>query len=335
MIEFLQLAEKDRFAAYRVVADELNLNEAIIEKDFWVCVMLEVLFKYSKYAENFAFKGGTSLSKAYNVIKRFSEDIDLILDWRALGYKEAEPWSERSKTSQRKFNDQANERAANWIREEFFPELRQQITQLGILGITLKIDDNDQQTIQVFYPKAFENNSILQEIRLEIGPLAAWTPIRDQEIQPYLAESLPHLFENPIISVPTVEAKRTFWEKATILHKEAHRVSTKTPPRYTRHYYDVYQLGRSVVKNEAFMDENLLKRVVMFKTKFYADNSAKYELATLNAIQLLPNEEQLASLYKDYDKMQAMMFEDSPSFEEIINELTILQEEIHHLTNKK
>ncbi|XOQ37345.1 MAG: Nucleotidyl transferase AbiEii/AbiGii toxin family protein [Lactococcus sp.] len=194
MLNFFQLTETDKLGAYRVVADDMQVNEAIIEKDFWVCLMLEILFEHSKYSNRFAFKGGTSLSKAYQIIQRFSEDIDLILDWRVLGYDTNEPWCERSKTAQRKFNDQANERAAQWIQNKLIPDLNDKLMDLGISEVKLKISDRDVQTIQVFYPKAFDNQAILQEIRLEIGPLAAWTPIQNKDIQSYVAQALPHLF---------------------------------------------------------------------------------------------------------------------------------------------
>ncbi len=194
MLNFFQLTETDKLGAYRVVADDMQVNEAIIEKDFWVCLMLEILFEHSKYSNRFPFKGGTSLSKAYQIIQRFSEDIDLILDWRVLGYDTNEPWCERSKTAQRKFNDQANERAAQWIQNKLIPDLNDKLMDLGISEVKLKISDRDVQTIQVFYPKAFDNQAILQEIRLEIGPLAAWTPIQNKDIQSYVAQALPHLF---------------------------------------------------------------------------------------------------------------------------------------------
>lgn len=91
MINFIKLSRQDQLAANRIAADKLNVHEAITEKDFWVVFILELLFSKSKYASSFVFKGGTSLSKAYGIIQCFSEDIDLILDWRVLGYKMKEP----------------------------------------------------------------------------------------------------------------------------------------------------------------------------------------------------------------------------------------------------
>lgn len=136
------------------------------------------------------------------------------------------------------------------------------------------------------------------------------------------------------MSVPTVAAKRTFWEKATILHKESHRIANKTPDRYSRHYYDLYQLSQSDVKKAALQDLALLERVVKFKAKFYADNSARYGEATSQEIELLPNDKQLSDLKFDYLKMQAMMFGESPGFEDILTGLSELQGEIHALSSE-
>ena len=173
MLEFLKMSTTEKNDTYRIVSEEKKINEAIIEKDYWVVLMLYLLFTESKFKKFFAFKGGTSLSKSYHKIQRFSEDIDLILDWRVLGYKKEEPWEHRSKTGQRKFNDEANEKAAQWISNQLIPELNRLFETLNIKNMRLTISERDPQTIQVFYPNDFNDTSILQEIRLEIGPLAA------------------------------------------------------------------------------------------------------------------------------------------------------------------
>ena len=97
----------------------MGINEAIIEKDFWVCWVLDLLFSDSPWRDSLNFKGGTSLSKAFDLIHRFSEDIDLIIDWRLLRFAEGEPWEDRSNSAQDRFVDEANLRAANFIAETF------------------------------------------------------------------------------------------------------------------------------------------------------------------------------------------------------------------------
>jgi len=100
MYEVARATINERRALFRNTSQKMNVHEAIIEKDFWVCITLDYLFQRCLYKNRFAFKGGTCLSKAYNLIQRFSEDIDLILDWRVLGYRMTEPWDVRSKTKQ-------------------------------------------------------------------------------------------------------------------------------------------------------------------------------------------------------------------------------------------
>jgi predicted nucleotidyltransferase component of viral defense system len=119
MIKVAKLSETDRSELFRNTADSMKLQDAIIEKDFWVCFALDYLFTRSPLKDYIMFKGGTSLSKAYNLVHRFSEDIDLILDWRVLDYSLHEPWEERSSTKQVMFNREANERAEIFWQKSF------------------------------------------------------------------------------------------------------------------------------------------------------------------------------------------------------------------------
>lgn len=225
MYNIAKLQAKDREALFRNTALKIGMSEAIVEKDFWVCLTLDYLFHKCKWKKKFAFKGGTSLSKGYKVIRRFSEDIDLILDWRLLGYGLNEPWENRSNTKQDLFSKEANLRAEKFIKENFLPALKEDLSaELGIEA-NVYIDADDGQTVKFAYPQSFKDDSILQEIRLEIGPLAAWTPAKEILITPYAAEQYRRLFTQAETSVITVAAERTFWEKVTILHKEANRIN--------------------------------------------------------------------------------------------------------------
>ncbi|SMP38246.1 Nucleotidyl transferase AbiEii toxin, Type IV TA system [Anoxynatronum buryatiense] len=170
-----------------------------------------------------------------------------------------------------------------------------------------------------------------QEIRLEIGPLAAWTPVVTKTVEPYAASYKPDLFEKTHTEIRMVSAARTFWEKATILHQEANRSKTKMPARYSRHYYDLYMMAQTPVKSEAINDLALLLRVVQFKQKFYACAWAQYEHATPKEIKLLPREEHMKQLKDDYAKMEAMLFGEIPEFETLLQGLKDLEDEIHAL----
>ena len=111
-----------RRVLFRNASQKCRMHEAIVEKDFWVCLVLDYLFHKSPWSESLAFKGGTSLSKCFGLIKRFSEDIDLILDWRKLGYGINEPWIKRSNTQQDLFNKEANQRAGKFVKENMLPK---------------------------------------------------------------------------------------------------------------------------------------------------------------------------------------------------------------------
>ena len=127
MIKITNASAEDRRVLFTRTASEMNIHPAIVEKDFWVCFMLDHLFHDCKYKDAFVFKGGTSLSKAYHVIERFSEDIDLILDWRKVISDGSNPWNKRSKTKQDMYNKEINSAAALFYREQFVPALNSEL----------------------------------------------------------------------------------------------------------------------------------------------------------------------------------------------------------------
>ena len=332
MRKIAKINENDRKALFHNTAAKMGMTDAIIEKDFWVCYMLDYLFHRCVWKEKIAFKGGTSLSKAYGLIERFSEDIDLILDWRVLGYGIDEPWKERSNTKQDAFNKEANTRAEVFLRDTFLPVITSDLT--AELGDKVRcfIDADDPQTVKIAYPNSFSDLSILQEIRLEIGALAAWTPVKSAEITPYAAQKYGRLFEQPSTEVLTVLPERTFWEKVTILHREAFRAEDRPfPARYSRHYYDLYRMMKTRVKDNALADNNLLKRVVDFKDKFYRCPWARYDLAKRGTMRLMPPEYHLDKLRSDYGHMQNMFFGEKPKFEDILTGLKKLEEDINRV----
>ena len=141
-----RLPESDRRELFRNTADKMGLNDAIVEKDFWVCFTLDYLFHRCPWKDAITFKGGTSLSKAFNLISRFSEDIDLILDWRVLGYGRDEPWGKRSNTKQDAFNKEANARAEVFLAEQFGPTIQAELSRELGCEANIYIDEKDKQT---------------------------------------------------------------------------------------------------------------------------------------------------------------------------------------------
>lgn len=303
-----------------------NISEAVVEKDYWVTYFLDYLFNENKWKEYFTFKGGTSLSKCFGIIQRFSEDIDLILDWRVLGYDKLEPWLIRSNTKQDKFNKEINEKTERFLKEDFLTELIKDFSQEDF---EFEIDSLDPQTILFSYPKIFDSNYLSQTIRLEIGSLAAWTPATNISIIPIIGDAYANIFKEKT-NIRTVSVERTFWEKATILHHEANRPeSSKMPHRYARHYYDMYKIANSKYKDKAIKDKELLRKVTEFKMKFYPRKWAKYEDAMDSKLRLVPDKFRFLELENDYKAMSEMIYGEYPSLEEIIKILKELETEIN------
>ena len=327
MRDIARRSVKDRNELFRAASQVMRVHEAIVEKDFWVCWILDYLFHDSPWKDRLAFKGGTSLSKAFGAIERFSEDIDLILDWRLLGYSEAEPWKERSATKQDAFSKEANRKASKFLAKDFVFALQHDLTTRA--GSSINVEAAGQDVL-VRYPKAFALEAILPQVRLEFGPLAAWTPNEGKSIRPYAAQHFQHLFKQPNTMVRTISAERTFWEKATILHQEANRGLDKPlPPRYSRHYYDLYRLSLLPVAALALSKLNLLEEVARFKMRFYRCPWAMYEQAKPGSLRLLPPARHLPHLQKDFRNMQAMLFGSIPSFDEVMSGLASLEKKIN------
>lgn len=327
MHEIAQKTDKLRRDLFQETAAAMRVHPAIIEKDFWVCWALDFLFHDCDWKTHLTFKGGTSLSKAFGLIERFSEDIDLVLDWRLLGYERDEPLQDRSATQQDIFGKEANRRAKKFLVDEFMPALQRELP-ARVSGI-IKVDARNEN-ILLRYPRTFSLDAIQPEVRLEIGPMAAWAPYSIQTIRPYAAEHFPSIFKIPSTEVHTIDAERTFWEKATILHQEAHRAPEKPLPlRYSRHYYDLYRMARSPVCDNALRRLDLLEDVVAFKQRFYRSSWAMYEAARPGSLCLLPPEHNRKSLVEDYAEMQAMLFGSIPDFMAIEQGLAELEQRIN------
>lgn len=317
-------SSQQRSELFSETAARLRTTPAVVEKDFWVTWVLNRLFQEPGLARLLMFKGGTSLSKVYRLINRFSEDIDLILDWRVLTGED--PLAARSKTRQDRLNKAINEQALAYIGGELLERIG---AALG--GICrCEIGGDDLHVINVRYPAAFPDTYMRPELRLEIGPLASWLPYEERIISCYAAEIFPAIFEKRECSVRVIKAERTFWEKATILHHEAHRPEgNPQPPRYSRHYYDLAKMAASPVKDAALAELELLASVVEFKQRFYPRTWARYDLAKAGTMRLVPEGHVLAAIEADYRAMVNMIFGDMPDIREIMRVLQRLQNEIN------
>lgn len=352
MDEFARKPDAERKAVLQESANQMGLLEIILEKDFWVCWTLKRLFSNPKILPHLTFKGGTSLSKGYGVIARFSEDIDLTISRSAPFLKDGENPLENDISGKERTRrlDALKLNAQKFIQEIIKPQLTKDIS--AALGtddgweISFDSDDPDGQTLLFHYPKVFnygggfgsglygvglygegQTGYIKPQIKLEFGARGDTSPNEVRSIKPYAADIFPDLFKSPSCDVSMLGAERTFWEKATILHSLHHGVALKD--RMSRHYYDTYMLEQKGVADKALQNPSLLEQVVCNKNLMFKDSKASYDTAVIGSLKLLPNEAQIKILKDDYKKMEEMFMDEHPAFDEIIDALEKLERKIN------
>jgi hypothetical protein len=338
---------------FRETGIRRGLPAAIMEKDFWVCWTLKHVFNLPM-ASHLLFKGGTSLSKVFSAINRFSEDIDLSVHRDYLGFGgDSDPMLLPSASKRDAQIAKLQQACIENIQSEFLPALRMSFK--AVLGDETKLEPkeagnptvipwnlelapNDPQTVLFTYPVGIgvsgpeipRNAYIAPVVKLEMGARSDPYPTGSHTVTSYAAEEYPNLFEEASCTLNVLEAERTFWEKATILHAEYHRPDTgRATERLSRHYYDLAQLAATEIAGKALGDFSLLERVAMHKKVFFRSGWAKYDEARPGSFRLVPPPSRQDALRRDYDSMQEMFFGERPSFEHIIATLQLLEDRIN------
>ncbi|MFZ4403873.1 MAG: nucleotidyl transferase AbiEii/AbiGii toxin family protein [Pseudobdellovibrionaceae bacterium] len=339
MNKFENLPDEDKGSSLKIASEKLVRSTFIIEKDYWVCWLLGQLFALPKIKDDLTFKGGTSLSKVYSVIERFSEDIDISIEKSYLGF---EGDNDPEKMGTKKRNEslkKLTEACQQFVAGELLSALNKKIkTEIGKQSwkLTLDPDDPDQQTILFFYPVALNQKSeyIRPSIKIEIGARSEHWPTSLLQISSDLKVALPDFIEESPITVKVLKIERTFWEKATILHMYAHYPSDKKVPiRQSRHYYDFYCLLKSSHKEQAEKQSDLLIRVAEHKSIYFRAGWASYETAKIGSLKLIPSEKVLADMESDFEKMAEMFFTEPPSWKEIMTQIRAFETKFNKPTN--
>jgi hypothetical protein len=331
-----------RAELFAETASRLGLPDSLVEKDFWVCWMLDQLFSIPEFKGRLLFKGGTSLSKVFGVIERFSEDIDLAVDYTMLGFTgPASPHAASlSKTKQQALLQKMLEECRSYIKGEFVERLRERCREaLGpetTRGWKVGVDGENPDVVRFEYPRAVPRQLayVAPQVVLELGTHAEFIPRGDFTIRSFAATEFPSVFSKIDVPVTSLLAKRTFWEKATILHAEYHRPADKPmPSRYSRHYFDVATMAQRPLKKEALDDLLLLAAVVRHKRVFYPAAWAKYELAAPGTFRLVPTDARIKALRQDYREMSVMIFGETPEFDSVLETLAALEAELNSMGN--
>lgn len=337
MDKFLLLNNKDKRAYFEVAAAELNVMPQLIEKDFWVCWILKILFSLPKSGKHLTFKGGTSLSKCYDVIRRFSEDVDVSIERTFLSSEASiEPAKDESNKENQRRLERLQLACKEKISDTLIPELKKSISAVLADKKEWKIepDPNDAlgQTVLFAFPHALTSSVesyVKSAVKIEFGSRADHWPVENMTVSPYVVNVSGDItIEGTRVRV--LAAERTFWEKATILHMIYYYPEGKNvPPRMSRHYYDLFAMVNTPIYEKSLKKIALLKDVSEHKSLFFKANWAHYEEAKPGSLKLMPREEQVSQLKADYRQMQEMFFEDSPSFENILEKLKKVEDQIN------
>lgn len=333
MDAYLTLSADDQREACQVAETRTRLRAASIEKDFWVCWTLRELFNLPEWGSHLTFKGGTSLSKAWQIIDRFSEDIDVVIDREFLGFGgEHSPEQAPSRKKQSQAIDALRKAAQQQIQKSMQPTLHARITDKLPTGITWKLesdaDDPDGQTLLFYYPTVFGTDDyIASRVKIELGARSDTDPAEMPQIEPYLNAAIPDLLGSSRFTVRAVAPRRTFWEKVMLLHEETYRpVEKKRAARLSRHYYDVWCLIKRGIADEALADEGLFERIVAHRAVFFRNNWMDYATLKPGTLRLMPTKTQLIDWQRDYDSMrETMFFNEAPEFLEILMQIDEFQ----------
>lgn len=333
MDTFAKLPATGRKDYLQETASRRNTSATVIEKDFWVCWVLKQLFDL-KDIPALSFKGGTSLSKVYQLIQRFSEDIDVSLDRAALGFSgERDLANAPSKNKRKQLATELRAAIEKMVNERILPELTAAVTAiLGSNGWKLapSTESNDEMTLDFQYPTSFEYTEyLLPSVKIEFGR-GDQQPHERCSIRPYVAEEFPGDFATPSVDLNVLACERTFWEKVTLLHAQYNRPEPSSiKARMSRHWHDVAVMSTDVRFEDDKLDKDLLHQVIEFKEIYFPSSWASYETAVPGTLRIVPHEELEKILREDYKHMQEMIWGDPISFDEVLSRLRRLEERIN------
>lgn len=319
---FSDLSADDRRDALGFAAAQIRTRPYLLEKDFWVVQVLSVLFS-APFANDLVFKGGTSLSKAYDIIRRFSEDIDITYDIRALAPEFTSEDQEAlppTRSQEKRWTRAIRARLAEWTREYALSVIQDGLTGNGCAA-EVRVDAD---RIYIGYTPLFDGyGSIKPEVKLEFGARSTGEPRKRRPVVCDASFHLPDL-AFPAASPPVMLAERTFWEKATAMHVFCKRERGRGD-RLSRHWHDLVRLDDAGYADTALADRKLARAVATHKSVFFREKDVRgswinYQEAVTGGLQLVPTGAALDVLADDYLRMlrDGMLLGDEETFDDIM-----------------
>ena len=322
--EWVRLPKIRKTNILLALSKTLKLPTDAIEKDWWVVQTLRLIFEMD-CANSLVFKGGTSLSKAWGLINRFSEDIDLALDRKFLGFEGDLSNQQIKKLRKASFA---------YITDKFYPTLKTKFEETGLTNVEINItettdSDQDPRIIEIFYPSVFDNMGYIRpKVIIEVGSRSLREPFSVRSFRSFVGENYPDQpFADSSILIPTVNPERTFLEKVFLLHEEFQKPIDKIRvERLTRHLYDIERLMDTEFAEKALTNVKLYQDIVAHRRLFTPIRGIDYDNHIPQKINPIPPSEIIDEWQKDYEIMQgSMLYGESLSFSELIERIEELK----------
>lgn len=325
--------EEEQRGLFVAAANRIGTTVQTIEKDFWVCWTLDVLFHHLEAnGPRLLFKGGTSLSKGYGLISRFSEDIDITVFRSDIGQEaDCEHLEVLTKRQRTKRLDAIKTACQVYINDKLRIELnafgKETMKLAGkdpaSLSVVLDDGDGDKQSLQIHYPSAVEKSEyVTPSVKIESGAKSALDPNEEKTITPYLAPDFTDGDALAVTKVTTIEPERTFLDKILILHGMTYYFEAKGElrgnGRMSRHYYDIHRLLGASIGKAACADDTLIEDCLRHARMFFYRGNTGLDVAKRGSFRLSPTEPMLGLLRRDYEAMAVMIFGEVPSFEVVL-----------------
>jgi predicted nucleotidyltransferase component of viral defense system len=333
MNKFTDLQEIERIKYIENLTLEYNLSTVALEKDWWITVVLRALFALP-YAENLSFKGGTSLSKCYNLIERFSEDIDIAVYREFLGFG--------GTLSKTQINDKLRRAACSFVRDKLQFDVAKELENQGInvnlfsvkVNIT-PVSTTDPEIIEIHYKSLFpESNYMKPIVKLEVSGRSMNEPLRKIAMQSFIDEAyFDKFFAEKSFDVNAVVPERTFLEKICLLHEEfAKPQDFMRTERMSRHLYDLVKLDDAGIAERALINKELYKGIVEHRRVFVGLKGFDYETLAPTTIKIVPPENIIDLWKADYETMhETMIYGESLPFSKLIDKIRQLNKKINQI----
>ncbi len=327
---FLNLSAADRREALAVAAAASGRPLHLLEKDVWLVWLLDVLFR-SPFGQHLVFKGGSSLSKGYRIISRFSEDVDLTYDIRVLAPDLSGTGLDplpATRSQEKRWTKEIRSRLPVWITEQVMPRISAALTDQGL---TTALSTEGEKVFLEYSPLAAGSGYVHPVVMLEFGARSTGEPWESRAISCDAAPSIAGVVF-PSATARVMRPERTFWEKATAVHVFCRQGEFRGGDRFARHWHDLTRLDRAGMADAAIADKALALAVANHKSMFFSQKNAAGELidyvaAVSGGLRLVPNDKALASLSLDYARMldDRLLLGEAEPFEKLLDQCRELE----------